>query len=102
MAKWFSCNGFAMAANAMRCSIFVPIVTADSAIAAAPAAGELASISTAVPTSGIGTVRKHGKIIRNGNGNTDGNAGHKRACRIRVPFRSLFRHHPNVGRSKQP
>ena len=74
MAKWFSGNGFAWAADAERCSISVHTVTADSAIAASPAATKRGSISGAVPTAGTRRVGKDGSIIATASGSID-NAG---------------------------
>jgi len=79
----------------------VRAATADSATAAALAAGRPASISTAVPTAGTATVPKHGPIIATVSGAT-GNSERNPACRIKVPFRSHSGHHPNVGTANRP
>jgi hypothetical protein len=78
MANWFSGNGFAWVVNVERCSISARAVIEVSAIAVTFAATRPDSISTAVPTIGIRTVKKHGKITVTGSGSI-GNAGRKRA-----------------------
>jgi hypothetical protein len=57
---------FAWAAVLSRRSISVRTVTADSALAASPAATKPGSVSAAVPTAGARTVPKDGSTIVTG------------------------------------
>ena len=78
MASWFSGNGFALAANAGLCFIFVRAVTEGSAIAASHAVTRPGAISIVAPTIGTRKVRKHGKITVTGS-ESIGYARRKRA-----------------------
>ena len=102
-AKWFSGGGYAALANARRCSLSVPTVTAASAIAAPPAVDVPAFNNTVAPIADTGTVRKRGRIIANVSEGTANNiahnVAHNVACRIILPLRSLFLHHLHVRRS---
>ena len=60
MEKCFSGSGFAAARDARRCSGFVHIATADSAIAVRRAAPKPAAGSTGRPTTAISRVLKAG------------------------------------------
>jgi len=78
LAKWFYGSGFAWAVNAERFSSSVRIVTADSAIAALPAAIKPDSINGAVPIADTNGVQKDDSIIVTGSGST-ASARRKRA-----------------------
>ena len=70
MEKWFSGSGFAAARDARRCSGFVHIAIADSAIAARLAARKPGAGSTGRPTAAISGVWKAGSIIGTGSART--------------------------------
>lgn len=78
MAKRFSVNGFAAAANVTRCSGSVNTAIADSAIAARLAARKRGSGSDVAPTAATSRASKDGSTIATGSGNIGG-AGRRRA-----------------------
>ena len=78
MARSFSVNGFAVAADATRCSGSVSTVIVDSAIAASPAVPKHDSSSGAAPTAVTNAARKAGSIIATGSASI-GAAKRKRA-----------------------
>jgi hypothetical protein len=67
MEKWFSGRGFVAARDARRCSGFVRIAIAGSAIAARLAAPKLAAGNAVLPTTATSAVRRAGSIIATGN-----------------------------------
>ena len=78
MAKWFSGSGFAVAADATRCSGSVSTVIVDSAIAAPPAVPKHGASSGAAPTAATNAARKAGSTIATGSASI-GAARRKRA-----------------------
>ena len=70
MEKWFSGSAFAAARNARRCSGFVRIAIADTAIAARRAAQRRGAGSTGRLTAAISRVWKAGSTTGIGNSST--------------------------------
>lgn len=76
MEKWFSGSAFAAARDARRCSGFVHIAIAGSAIAVRLAARKPGASSAVPPTAGTSEVSKAASIIATGNAPTgSGTAG---------------------------
>ena len=67
MEKWFSGSVFAAARDARRCSGFVRIAIAASAIAARLAARKLGVSNTVLPTAAISVVWRADSITATGN-----------------------------------
>ena len=66
MSRSFSVSGFAVAADATRCSGSVSTVIEDSVIAASPAVPQRDANSGAAPTAATNAARKAGSTIVTG------------------------------------